>query len=47
MSFLTERSENSVITVSTRNEAQQSGLVVLCHGLGDSAKGFVDIMKKR
>ncbi len=43
MSFLTERADNGVITVSPRNEAQQSGLVVICHGLGDSAEGFVDV----
>jgi hypothetical protein len=38
----TERS-NGTITVSPRNEASQSGLVVICHGLGDSAEGFADV----
>lgn len=43
MSHVTERSDNGVITVSPRNEAQQSGLVVICHGLGDTGEGFVDV----
>eukprot|EP00560_Eucampia_antarctica_P006891 CAMPEP_0197823372 /NCGR_PEP_ID=MMETSP1437-20131217/708_1 /TAXON_ID=49252 ORGANISM="Eucampia antarctica, Strain CCMP1452" /NCGR_SAMPLE_ID=MMETSP1437 /ASSEMBLY_ACC=CAM_ASM_001096 /LENGTH=284 /DNA_ID=CAMNT_0043422505 /DNA_START=150 /DNA_END=1004 /DNA_ORIENTATION=- len=43
MASITERSDNGVITVSPRNEAQQSGLVVICHGLGDTAEGFVDV----
>jgi lysophospholipase-2 len=42
MTYVTERN-NGVVTVSPRNEAQQSGLVVICHGLGDSAEGFVDV----
>ncbi len=40
--FVTHR-ENGVITVSPKNESQQSGLVVISHGLGDSAEGFVDV----
>ena len=38
----TERS-NGTITVAPRNEAAQSALVVICHGLGDSAEGFADV----
>jgi lysophospholipase-2 len=29
--------------VAPRNEAAQSGLVVISHGLGDTAEGFVDV----
>jgi alpha-beta hydrolase superfamily lysophospholipase len=34
---------NGMITVSPKNEQAQSGLVVICHGLGDTAEGFVDV----
>lgn len=40
--FVTTR-ENGVITVSPKTETNQNGLVVICHGLGDSAEGFVDV----
>lgn len=43
MSFTTQRDGQGTITVSPRNEGDQSGLVVICHGLGDSAEGFVDV----
>jgi predicted esterase len=43
MSFSTQRDGQGTITVSPRNEGDQSGLVVICHGLGDSAEGFVDV----
>lgn len=43
----TERDGSGTITVSPRNEADQSGLVVICHGLGDSAEGFVDVAEVR
>jgi hypothetical protein len=39
----TERDGSGTITVSPKNEAAQSGLVVICHGLGDSAEGFSDV----
>ena len=39
----TERSGDGTITVSPSNEADQSALVVICHGLGDTAEGFVDV----
>jgi hypothetical protein len=41
--FITERDGKGTITVSPKNEADQSGLVVICHGLGDSAEGFADV----
>ena len=40
---VTERDAAGTITVSPRNEADQSALVVICHGLGDTAEGFVDV----
>jgi predicted esterase len=43
MTFITERNGDGTILVSPRNEADQSALVVICHGLGDSAEGFVDV----
>lgn len=42
MTHITERS-GGTITVSPKNEADQSGLVVICHGLGDTAEGFADV----
>jgi len=44
--YTTERSGSGTITVAPRNEASQSGLVVICHGLGDSAEGFVDVAEQ-
>lgn len=40
--FITERNDGT-ITVSPKNEATQSGLVVIAHGLGDTAEGFSDV----
>lgn len=34
---------NGVIIVAPKNEKAQTGLVVICHGLGDTAEGFVDV----
>mmetsp|Transcript_7026 Transcript_7026/g.10656 ORF Transcript_7026/g.10656 Transcript_7026/m.10656 type:complete len:315 (-) Transcript_7026:578-1522(-) len=42
MAFTTERSSGT-ITVSPKNEGDQSALVVISHGLGDTAEGFVDV----
>ena len=42
MAPLIERSGDGTITVSPANEADQSALVVICHGLGDSSEGFAD-----
>jgi predicted esterase len=41
-----ERNDGT-ITVSPQNEAQQTALVVIAHGLGDSAEGFVDVAEVR
>lgn len=41
--FVTERSGDGLITVSPKNEGDQSALVVISHGLGDSAEGFADV----
>eukprot|EP00529_Nitzschia_sp_RCC80_P026650 CAMPEP_0113486568 /NCGR_PEP_ID=MMETSP0014_2-20120614/25063_1 /TAXON_ID=2857 /ORGANISM="Nitzschia sp." /LENGTH=282 /DNA_ID=CAMNT_0000380243 /DNA_START=204 /DNA_END=1052 /DNA_ORIENTATION=- /assembly_acc=CAM_ASM_000159 len=38
----TER-DGTTITVAPKNEGEQSGLVVICHGLGDTAEGFADV----
>ncbi len=43
---ITERDGSGTITVSPRNEAKQSGLVVISHGLGDSAEGFADVAEQ-
>lgn len=40
--YVTQRN-NGVITISPKVESSQSGLVVISHGLGDSAEGFVDV----
>ena len=40
--FITERNDGT-ITVSPKDEASQSGLVVISHGLGDTAEGFCDV----
>jgi len=44
--YITERDGAGTITVSPRNEAEQSGLVVISHGLGDSAEGFADVAEQ-
>lgn len=46
MAFTTERSSGT-ITVSPKNEGDQSALVVISHGLGDTAEGFVDVAEVR
>lgn len=43
MSHNIERDGSDTITVSPRNEGDQSALVVICHGLGDTAEGFADV----
>jgi hypothetical protein len=40
---VTTRDSSGTIIVAPRNEAAQSGLVVISHGLGDTAEGFVDV----
>jgi len=41
-----ERDGSGTITVSPRNEAEQSGLVVISHGLGDTAEGTFGFLAK-
>lgn len=45
MTFTTTRTDG-VITISPKNESKQSALVVICHGLGDSAEGFADVAEQ-
>ena len=47
MSFITERDGKGTITISPKNEALQSGLVVLLHGLGDSAEDMAEVAEVR
>jgi lysophospholipase-2 len=47
MSFHTERDGTGTIRVSPRREEDQSGLVIISHGLGDSAEGFADVAEVR
>lgn len=42
-SSITERGADGTITVSPKNESDQNALVVICHGLGDTAEGFADV----
>jgi len=42
MSFVTVRN-GGTITISPKKEETQSGLVVISHGLGDTAEGLVDV----
>jgi len=44
---VTERSNDGTIVVSPKNEADQSALVVISHGLGDTAEGFADVAEVR
>ena len=43
---VTERDGSGTITVSPRKEMEQSGLVVISHGLGDTAEGFADVAEQ-
>lgn len=43
MNFITERDGAGTITMTPKNEAEQSALLVICHGLGDTADGFDDV----
>jgi len=45
--FTTYRSScDGLITITPNNQTEQSGLVVICHGLGDTAEGFVDVAER-
>jgi hypothetical protein len=41
-SYTTQR-DGGTVTIAPKNEGDQSALVVISHGLGDSAEGFVDV----
>ena len=41
-----ERDGSGTITVSPRNETEQSGLLVISHGLGDTSEGFADVAEQ-
>ena len=45
--FTTERTGDGLVTVSPKNEGDQSALVVIAHGLGDTAEGFADVAEVR
>jgi len=40
---VTTREGRGMITVAPRDESKQSALVVISHGLGDTAEGFADV----
>lgn len=40
---ITTREGNGLITIAPRDESKQSALIVISHGLGDSAEGFADV----
>jgi len=42
----TIRSQDGVITISPRDESKMSGLMVISHGLGDSAEGFAPVAEQ-
>jgi len=42
----TERDGKGTIVVSPKDESSQSALIVICHGLGDSAEGFADVAEQ-
>lgn len=43
MPSTTTRQGDGTIIVSPSNESLQSATIVICHGLGDSSEGFVDV----
>jgi len=47
MNFITERDGRGTITMTPKNEADQSALLVICHGLGDTSDGFDDVAEVR
>lgn len=47
MNFITERDGKGTITMTPKNEADQSALLVICHGLGDTSDGFDDVAEVR
>ena len=47
MSTTIIRDNDGTIALTPKQETDQSALVVICHGLGDSAEGFVDVAEVR
>ena len=47
MNSITERDGKGTITMTPKNEADQSALLVICHGLGDTSDGFDDVADVR
>ncbi len=45
-STTTTRQGDGTIIVSPTNESLQSGTIIICHGLGDTAEGFVDVAEQ-
>jgi predicted dienelactone hydrolase len=45
--FVTAKTGDGTVIVSPKNEADQSALVVIAHGLGDTAEGFEDVAQVR
>lgn len=43
---VTERDGSGTITISPKIESKQSGLVIISHGLGDTAEGFADVAEQ-
>jgi hypothetical protein len=43
MNHISERDGSGTITMTPKNDADQSALLVICHGLGDTADGFDDV----
>jgi len=43
MTHITTRDSKGLITISPRDESKQSALIIISHGLGDTAEGFVDV----
>jgi len=43
MTHTTTRQGNGTITVTPTNESLQSATIIISHGLGDTAEGFVDV----
>ncbi|KAL7549483.1 hypothetical protein ACHAWF_012750 [Thalassiosira exigua] len=42
----TLRSGDGTVTIAPRSESSQSATIILCHGLGDTAEGFVDVAER-
>lgn len=43
MTHTTTRQGDGTITVTPKNETDQTSTIIICHGLGDSSEGFIDV----